>query len=164
VGRVEATLAEAEPGRARKLQEVRPESSCESEARLKVAVNHYPIGRTRWAIPEGYIPRESTGPAPELTSHESVCILNATDEEALVRITIYFSDREPAGPYELTVPARRTRHVRLGDLGHPERIPRGTDYASVIEASVPVVVQHTRLDSRQAENALMTTMAYGEDG
>jgi hypothetical protein len=25
------------------------------------------------------------------------------------------------------------------------------------------VVQHTRLDSRQAENALMTTIAYGSD-
>jgi hypothetical protein len=26
-----------------------------------------------------------------------------------------------------------------------------------------VVVQHTRLDSRQAENALMTTIAYAVD-
>lgn len=46
------------------------------------------------------------------------------------------------------------------DLDAPEPIPRDTDYASVIESSVPVVVQHTRLDSRQAELALITTMAY----
>jgi hypothetical protein len=39
----------------------------------------------------------------------------------------------------------------------------GREYASLIEADVPIVAQHTRLDSRQAENALMTTMAYGED-
>jgi hypothetical protein len=32
----------------------------------------------------------------------------------------------------------------------------------VIESDVPVVVQHTRLDSRQAENALMTTIAFAE--
>ena len=35
-------------------------------------------------------------------------------------------------------------------------------YASVVESDVPIVVQHTRLDSRQAENALMTTIAYSE--
>jgi hypothetical protein len=40
---------------------------------------------------------------------------------------------------------------------------RGTEYSSVIESDVPVVAQHTRLDSRQAENALMTTMAFPAD-
>jgi hypothetical protein len=34
----------------------------------------------------------------------------------------------------------------------------------VLEASVPIVVQHTRLDSRQAENALITTIAYFQEG
>jgi hypothetical protein len=39
-------------------------------------------------------------------------------------------------------------------------VPLGTDYASVIRSDVPIVVQHTRLDSRQAELAIMTTMAW----
>ena len=39
-------------------------------------------------------------------------------------------------------------------------MPRDTDYASLIESDVPVVVQHTRLDSRQPELAIMTTLAY----
>ncbi|MGH7530310.1 MAG: sensory rhodopsin transducer, partial [Gemmatimonadales bacterium] len=99
-----------------------------------------------------------------MTSHETVCILNAGDRDAAVRITVYFADREPLGPYEVTVPARRTRHVRFNDLSHPAPLPRDTDYASVITSSVPVVVQHTRLDSRQAENALMTTIAFGAEG
>jgi hypothetical protein len=60
----------------------------------------------------------------------------------------------------LTVPANRTKHLRFNDLSDPEPIPRGTDYASVIEADVPIVVQHTRLDSRQNANALLTTIAY----
>jgi hypothetical protein len=77
-----------------------------------------------------------------------------------VTITVFFADREPAGPYRVTVPARRTRHVRFNDLTDPEPIPRATDYASVIESDVPIVVQHTRLDSRQADNALITTIAY----
>jgi hypothetical protein len=98
-----------------------------------------------------------------MLSHETVCLLNAGDQDAQVEITVFFKDREPAGPYRLTVPARRTRHVRFNDLKDPEPIPHDTDFASVIESDVPVVVQHTRLDSRQAENALMTTMAFAAD-
>jgi len=114
------------------------------------------IGRTVWAIAEGYIPGWSHGPEPEFTSHETVCMLNTGDRDAHVEITIYYGDREPAGPYPVTVAARRTKHFRFNDLP----IPHGTDYASVIVSDVPIVVQHTRLDSRQSENALMTTTAY----
>jgi hypothetical protein len=120
------------------------------------------IGATRWAIAEGYIPGWSHGPEPQMTSHETVCLLNAADRDAHVEITVFFADREPAGPYRLIVPARRTRHVRFNDLADPEPIPRDTDYASVIESDVPIVAQHTRLDSRQAENALLSTIAYAE--
>ena len=118
------------------------------------------IGSTQWAIPEGYIPDWSNGPEPEMASHESVSILNTTDEDAHVEVTCYFGDREPAGPYRLTVPARRTLHVRFDELDDPEPIPRATDYSSVLVSDVPVVAQHTRLDSRQSENALLSTMAY----
>jgi hypothetical protein len=120
------------------------------------------IGRTRWAIAEGYIPSESHGPSPEMTSHETACLLNAGESEAHVQIMIYFKDREPSGPYRVTVPARRTLHLRFNSLEDPEPIPRGTDYASVIESDVPIVVQHTRLDSRQAEEALLSTIAYSQ--
>ena len=119
-----------------------------------------PLGRKRWAIAEGYIPGWSNGPEPQFTSHETACLLNASDEEAHVEVTVFFSDREPVGPYQLTVPARRTKHVRFNELKDPEPIPTDTDYASVIESDVPIVVQHTRLDSRQAENALLSTIAY----
>ncbi len=121
-----------------------------------------PIGRTRWAIAEGYIPGSSHGPEPEMTSHETACILNAGDGDAHVTIMVYFTDREPAGPYRLTVAARRTVHQRFNDLTDPEPVPTDTPYASVIEADVPVVVQHTRIDTRQAEAALLSTMAYSE--
>ena len=94
------------------------------------------IGRRKWTIAEGYIPGWSHGPEPEITSHETACILNATNQDAHVEIRIYFADREP--------------------------ILKSTDYASVIESDVPIVVQHTRLDSRQADNALITTIAYAD--
>jgi hypothetical protein len=121
-----------------------------------------PIGRTRWAIAEGWIPDKSTGPAPEMTSHETACILNASEHDAHVSIMIYFSDRDPLGPYRITVPARRTQHLRFNELDDPAPIPRATDYSSVIESDVPIVVQHTRLDSRQSANALLSTIAYAE--
>ncbi|MGB8581754.1 MAG: sensory rhodopsin transducer [Candidatus Sulfotelmatobacter sp.] len=119
-----------------------------------------PIGRKSWAIAEGYIPPSSHGPAPEMISHEAVCLLNTSEENADVQITIYYADRDPVGPYHIQVPARRTKHVRFNDLKDPEPVPRGTDYASTIESNIPIVVQHTRLDSRQNANALLSTIAY----
>jgi hypothetical protein len=119
-----------------------------------------PIGRRRWAIAEGYIPGSSQGPGPQMTSHETVCLLNAGPSEARVELTVFFTDREPAGPYRVVVPARRTLHLRFNDLREPEPIPKDTDYASLIESDVPIVVQHTRLDSRQSANALLSTIAY----
>lgn len=121
------------------------------------------IGHRRWAIAEGYIPETSTGSGREMISHETACILNTGGRDAHVSLTIYFADREPAGPYRVTVPARRTLHLRFNDLTDPEPVPKGTDFASVIESDVPIVVQHTRLDSRQAENALLSTLAYAAD-
>jgi hypothetical protein len=118
------------------------------------------VGRRVWAIPEGYIPGESHGPQPEMESHETACILNASNVDARVDITLYFEDREPVGPYGVEVRARRTVHLRFNELTDPEPVPRDTDYASVIRSDVPIVVQHTRLDSRQAENALLSTIAY----
>lgn len=118
------------------------------------------IGAREWVIAEGYIPPESHGPQPQMLSHETVCMLNTSDEDANVEITIYYKDREPIGPYKVTVPSRRTKHLRFNDLKDPEPIPRGTDYSSVIRSDVPIVAQHTRLDSRQAENALLSTIAY----
>ena len=121
------------------------------------------MGRRRWAIAEGYIPGESTGPEPAMTSHETACLLNTSDADANVEITIFYEDRDPGGPYRVTLPARRTLHLRFNDLEDPEPIARDTPYASVIASDVPIVVQHTRLDSRQAENALLSTMAYAAD-
>ncbi len=120
------------------------------------------IGRRRWAIAEGYIPSESKFSDRTLLSHETACILNAGQRDANVLITIYFADREPVGPYRVTVGARRTLHLRFNDLVDPQAVPRDTDYASVFESNEPIIVQHTRLDSRRAELALLSTVAYAE--
>ena len=120
------------------------------------------IGRKRWAIAEGYIPSQSSFLDRSLISHETACILNAGGSDAHVALTIFFADRDPVGPYRITVPAQRTLHLRFNDLTEPSPVPRDTDFASVLESDVPIVVQHTRLDSRHAEVSLLSTTAYGE--
>jgi hypothetical protein len=118
------------------------------------------VGRTTWVIAEGWIPPSGIEGSRALESHETACMLNAGDAEAHVRIMLYFADRDPVGPYRVTVPARRTLHLRFNDLRDPMPVPRGTDYASVIESDVPIVVQHTRLDSRDPAIALLSTVAF----
>ena len=98
------------------------------------------IGRKIWAIAEGYIPSGGISGDRKLTPHETACILNAGDEDAQITITLYFTDREPAGPY-------RSRCLR------DARCTSGS-------TTLPIVVQHSRLDSRQAELALLSTLAW----
>ena len=118
------------------------------------------IGSACWAIAEGYIPSGGVSQDPTLASHETVCILNAGERATEVTITLYFEDREPAGPYRLQVGARRTRHLQFNDLNDPEPVPRDTAYASLIQSTEPIVVQHTRLDSRHPNVALLSTIAF----
>lgn len=121
------------------------------------------VGCRVWAIAEGYIPGRSFSDERELVSHEAACILNPTDTPASIEITIYFTDREPAGPYKATIEPRRSRHLRFNDLSDPEPVPRDTPYSSVISSDVPVIVQHTRLDSRDPHIALLSTVAFPAD-
>lgn len=122
------------------------------------------IGKKFWAIAEGYIPPASTdGDDPRFLSHETACMLNTNARDAQVRITLYFSNRDPVGPYTVTVPAKRTLHLRFNDLTDPAPVPRDTDYSSVFESDMPIVVQHTRLDSRKQALALLSTIAYSTD-
>ncbi|MEW6116536.1 MAG: sensory rhodopsin transducer [Nitrospirota bacterium] len=121
------------------------------------------IGRTTWAIPGGHIPLRSTGPEPDFTINDELCILNAGRQDAKVEITVFYADRDPVGPYRLTVPARRTRHVRFNDLIDPEAMPLDTGDACIVDADVPIVVQFNRRDTSQAENALLGVIAFPVD-
>jgi hypothetical protein len=75
------------------------------------------------------------------------------------------SSRTASRPGRIWSPCRPggTEHIRFNQLTDPEPIPNYKDYASVLESDVPVVVQHTRLDSRQAELALISTIVYAGD-
>jgi hypothetical protein len=123
------------------------------------------IGRTTWAYPGGWMPLGQTGPEPAFTSSDTLCLLNAGDALASVEIVIHYADRDPVGPYRLTIAARRVRRVRCNDLIFPEAVSLETPYAAIVRANVPIVVQVTRQDTRQPANASLGTMAFaGEAG
>jgi hypothetical protein len=115
-------------------------------------------GARIWHVPDGYLPSASSG---AFESHEAICVLNTGEEEAELTIEFFFEDRDPlVGATK--VPARRTRHIRTdqsAELGGVQ-IPRGVSYALRISSSVPVTVQHSRLDTTQPAMALMTTLAF----
>jgi hypothetical protein len=120
------------------------------------------IGSKRWAISCGHIPLHSSGEEPDHTSRDQLCILNANDRQAQLRLTIYHVDRDPVGPYTLSVAAARVKHVRFNDLIDPQAIALDTPFACVVEADLPVVVQFMRVDTSLAANAIACTSAVSE--
>jgi hypothetical protein len=120
-----------------------------------------PAGKLQWFVPDAYLPAASSH---GVASHEAACLLNVGPRDATVRLTFFFEDREPLGPVEITLGARRTRHVRLDDPGSigGVELPRGVPYAYAVESDEPVVLQHSRLDTSAGAYTLFTTIAYGE--
>jgi hypothetical protein len=118
------------------------------------------IGKTTWLIPDMYWP-EITSPG-HYVSHEAICVLNTSDDDCFITLDLYYEDREPVLGLQECCKAKRTRHIRLDKLrdasGAP--LPMGVAYAAVVNCSVPVVVQYTRVDTTQSENSIMTTIAY----
>ncbi len=96
------------------------------------------IGQKHWAFSQGWIPP---------LGNEAVSFLNTTSADAHIQMTLYYSDRDPVGPYHFTVAAGRMKRVLFNSLRHPEPVPRATDYAGTIQSDVPIVVHHPTSDS-----------------
>ena len=124
-------------------------------------------GKTTWMIPDTYLQckEKSRSSDPGDRSHEAICVLNTSDADAVIRLTLYFEDREPNTAFSSFCGARRTHHIRLDKLLDAEGngIPEGVPYAILLESDTPVVVQYSRLDTSAAEMALMTKIAYSVD-
>ncbi len=117
-------------------------------------------GKCRWFIPDAFYPVIDHG--EEYVSHEAVCVLNTTDQDAHIQITLYFEDRDPIGGFEAICGAQRTNHIRMDRIVSKRgmRIPRGVPYAMTVESDTPVVVQYSRLDTTQADMSFMGLLAY----
>ena len=115
-------------------------------------------GKKIWLIPDAFYNSQSIG----AVSHEAVCVLNTSDEDAAIKLTLYFEDRDKMDGYVAACPKERTHHIRMDKLRSTSGagVPMDVPYAILVESNVEVVVQYSRLDTSQAEMALMTTVAY----
>lgn len=104
-------------------------------------------GAKVWVMALGHIPLETQGPEPECTSRDQIALFNANTEEVHIEIEIFYVDRDPIDPYRLTVQPRRLRIVRFNDLIDPLPVPLDQDFAAVIRADKPIVVQCSRFNS-----------------
>jgi len=116
-------------------------------------------GALIWVIPDGYLPEKSRG---ELIGHEALCILNTNNENASLKLTVYFEDRDPITDFDLIIKGKRTKHIRLDFIKNSkgEKISKGVPYAMKVESTIPIIVQHSRMDTTQEALTLMTTIAY----
>lgn len=117
------------------------------------------LGKNTWMIADGYMSDTKKG---EFVSHEAICVLNLSGDDANINITIYFENRDPIKNIKAVCKNERTNHIRLDKvvLDDGTKIPKNTPYAVLVESDRPIVVQASRLDVSQPEYSLMTTIAY----
>ena len=116
-------------------------------------------GKKTWLIADNYLNSVSLN---DWNSHEAVCVLNTSDLDAQIEMTLFYEDREPKKDVKSFCKAGRTHHIRMDKIrdGEGNLLERDVPYALLLESNVPVVVQYSRLDTSRRELALMTTMAY----
>lgn len=116
-------------------------------------------GAKVWFIPDGFSPVDSSGKFP---SHEAICVLNPGKQDANIEITLFFEDREKIEGFKAVCKAERTNHIRMDKITDESGrgVPKGIPYAMMVVSDIEIIVQYSRMDTTQAEMALMTTMAY----
>ena len=119
-------------------------------------------GKKVWLIPDGFLHSVSLN---DQVSHEAVCVLNTSDKDAVISLTLYFEDRDAMTGFKADCKAGRTHHIRLDRIvsENGEKIPRDVPYSLLVESTQPIVAQYSRLDTSAVEMALMTTIAYPVD-
>ena len=116
-------------------------------------------GKKVWFIGDGFWDSHSNGLYP---SHESVCVLNTSDTDATITMTLYFEDREKMTGFVAKCGAERTHHIRMDKIRSAEgkSIQHDVPYAVLVESNTPIVVQYSRLDTSCGGMALMTTIGF----
>ena len=116
-------------------------------------------GKKVWIFPDAELPPVGVNLIP---GHESIIVTNTGDADAHIRITLFFTDKEPVNDIYVTVGARRVRCLRTNeekDFGaYTARFEE--QYAIMLESDVPVVAQYGRAEPRTV--AFYTTPGYCE--
>ncbi|MEG1012455.1 MAG: sensory rhodopsin transducer [Ruthenibacterium sp.] len=111
----------------------------------------------KWSIPDMFWPTGDD--TPVYVSHEAICVLNTSDEDAVICITLFFENDAPVILQPVHCGAKRTAHIRMDKIetAAGAHIKRGVPYAACIESNVNLAVQYSRLDTN-ANCSLMTTI------
>ncbi len=115
-------------------------------------------GKKVWIFPDAELPPEGINVIP---GHESVIVTNVSDEDANIKITLLYEEKEPVS-FETVVKAKRVRCMRTNrqsDFGG-YTASFGEQYAIMLESSVPVVAQYGRAEPRAVN--FYTTAGYCE--
>ena len=126
------------------------------------------VGKKRWIVPDGYIPvvpqERGEGPTGYI-SHECACMVNITNGDARVKLTIFFEGKNPSVVEDVEIKARRSKHLRMDKLTRngARIVTPGDPYSLLIESDTPIVVQMSRLDTTQPNMAFLSTMGYPLD-
>ena len=119
------------------------------------------IGKKTWLIPDCELPQPGEG---VLKGHESVLIVNDSDEVADIQVKIYLVDEDCNADIRWQVLPGRVRCFRMNNLQDMcgFAVPYDTQYAMKLSADGNIVVQYGRLDNRQTNLAYYTTLGYAQ--
>lgn len=120
-------------------------------------------GACTWYFPDGDRPPLDGGLAE---AHESLMILNVSQQPANIELDLYWTDKEPTMGIKICIEAERVRGLRVPwfegqDDAQRVEIPFRTQYAIRVRSDVPVICQYGRLEVIP-NHMLYTTMGYVE--
>jgi hypothetical protein len=125
------------------------------------------LGKNIWVFPDAFLPLEGkpykTTSSGDQYSHESLCIVNSNDDNSDLNITFLFEDRDPIENFKCNIKAKRSLHLRLDNIifDDGKKIPREKPYSIILQSSLKVVAQLSRLDTTSNYNAFMTSLGWG---
>ena len=115
-------------------------------------------GKKVWIFPDAELPPEGANLIP---GHESVIMTNVSNETAVVKFTLIYTDKEPVS-FTAEVAPMRVRCLRTNresDFGK-YTAAEGEQYAIMLESNVPIVAQYGRAEPRAVN--FYTTPGYFE--
>ena len=129
------------------------DAHAEEEKSRKVSVTS--PAKTEWYFPDAYLPDTSTN-----ISHEAICVLNTSNQDAKLEITLFYGDREPLTGFQVICPSKRSKHFRTDSLQskNGEKVKEQVPYAIHVSSDIPVMCQYTRVDATKPAYTLMTAM------
>ncbi len=117
-------------------------------------------GKKVWIFPDAELPPKGEN---EIPGHESIIITNTGKNDAHIRITLFYPDRDPVKDIEVTVGAERVRCLRTNeekDFG-AYTAAFEEQYAIMLESDEPIVALYGRAEPRKV--AFYTENGYACD-